>query len=842
MNRIVGNLMLLALWGVVMNGSHALAAGGEVPLLSETVKIKFNEALDYTLDLKAAPASPVYLKFSGRIETERWQSGSAAACRVLVNDMPTSLERLRNKPPYYFFTAENRVKWYDDTHAAWVFSYYPWDDLSRAGGQANHFVLDITDLLKPGENRITFRSMYRYGNLETFLTFRHARVLFHDDFVRAPLKDKTPVATESHGLDRFRMRARAWHAGVTVRLNTEEDWRPDVGTVVPKVDYAQSYSCGFDAATRRLKVAVNGETWEAFSSARVGDAPWFDVGYTDKKGQAATDWPTFRMLPDSAGFDAQNDRARWERRIVKRPSHIEIRDTFTNRTQSDLPVVILNGVDGGSPSELAEFRIGGIKQKQFYACTSSMQSRMTAMTPVAYAARRASGLAMTLVDDAYRNHAAFLAWDAAFAAGDDLFYLCAGESHTFVWRLYPVADRNYFTFINTYRHNRNLYQRIPGLFGFVQPGTKERMYECVRYKTAEEIGGFMKSVGIEIASAGAVYREEGKPANRRMLYGGEKEEVFRKGLSVFDAWRKKAHQGGAAFKSLPYMNLFICRLVDGETLDQMQARLPDTLARDPWGTPVAYRAGWLYCIVPTLENAAGKHLFRLMDMFLDEFKYEGIYIDEWIHSRARVSFAHVDGMSALLDEHGRIMRKVAFMPIISKAFQIAYINKLTERGATVFVNQFAGTAETDALPMVHFAEPVRYDDYLLYAAQHSRSPLSLHLKPRVNLFENVREFLKRGVLTCYYWYYLHGDHVLKRCYPITVRRIEPGVVVGDDRIITCSSGDFSLGRSKPLTAYVYAGPEGLLHETRSSMTVNAKGQTVMRLEVSDNQIAVIMEE
>ena len=433
-----------------------------------------------------------------------------------------------------------------------------------------------------------------------------------------------------------------------------------------------------------------------------------------------------------------------------------------------------------------------------------------------------------------------MTWDAVLAAGNDLFYLGPKSSYTVVWKVHPLERPDYYDLVNAVRHDWNLFQRIPGLFGFVHPSTKQRMYEDARYKTPESRARFVRETGIEIAAGS--FRYPGTENQKRNLYGGEPVATHRRASGAFAAWRDMVRGEGVDVKCLPYMDIHICRLTDGETLERLRQRFPGALPLNAWGEPVAYRTGWLYCVLPQLGNPVGKHLMQMLDLYVDELAFDGIYLDEWDHSRARVSYGHSDGVSALLDEQGRIVRKIGFVPILSKEFHVAFTGELAKRNAVIFANQFDDTLAAAQLPIVHFAEPVAYDSYLLCAAQLSRSPLSLHLKPRVNLFETVREFLKRGVLTCYYWYYLHGDHVLKRCYPITVREIRPGIVIGDDRIITCASGAFTLGHAKPFRVYVYAAPNGLLEHTLDKTRRNARGHTVMDLQLTDGQVAVIVEE
>jgi hypothetical protein len=459
---------------------------------------------------------------------------------------------------------------------------------------------------------------------------------------------------------------------------------------------------------------------------------------------------------------------------------------------------------------------------------------------VVYAARDASAIGLVLEDDAYRNQGSAMVWDSTIALGDDMFYLRPRGEYTFVWKLYPLAQPDYYVLVNALRHDWNLFQRIPGLFGFVHPSSKERMYEDVRCEGFDEIAEWLQDTGIDITASSAMMRM-GADQPPAPLFGNEQLEVIRQGLDDYANWRAEVHRRGVEVPCLPYVNPHLCRLVGERTLADLEQRLPGCLIRDAYGAPVAYRAGWLYCVLPTLHNPVGEHLLDVLRLYMDEQKFEGVYLDEWDHSRARVSFSHEDGLSALLDADGRILRKVAFVPIIAKEFQVNYVRELTRRNAVIFANQFDDTLTAAQLPIVHFAEPGgSYDEYLLSAAQCSRTPMALHVKRTQGIWRDAREFLKRGLLMCYYWKYLHGDHVLKRCFPITVRELWPGVIVGDDRIITCASGTFSLGREEPLTAYIYSGPTGELSSTVEG-DAQVDGHAAVELRLTDDQIAVVIE-
>lgn len=469
-----------------------------------------------------------------------------------------------------------------------------------------------------------------------------------------------------------------------------------------------------------------------------------------------------------------------------------------------------------------------------------MADRQLGATPLVYVERDGSAVGVVMEDDAYRNQGCVLVWDSTVGLGDDLFYLPPNGEYTFVWKVFPLAEPGYYGLVNALRHDWGLFQHIPGLFGFVHPTSKERMYEDVRCADMDEVAEWLQDTGIQISGASAEWPfPDGRPGGT--LFGNEELELIREGIGDYRRWRDAVRERRSRVECLPYVNAHLCRLVDDRTLGDLEKRLPGCLVRDAYGKPVAYRAGWLYCVLPTLGNPVGRHLLDVLRLYVDEEKFDGIYLDEWDHSRARVSYSHEDGVSALLDAEGRIVRKLGFVPILARDFQVNFVKELTDRGATIFANQFDDTLTAARLPIIHFAEPGgSHDEYLLCAAQCSRTPLALHVKRTRSIWQDAKEFLKRGLLMCYYWKYFHGDHVLKRCFPITVREVWPGAVIGDDRIVTCASGTFTLGRDKPLTAYVYSGPKG---ELQSTVEANAKvdGHTAVRLELTDDQIAVILE-
>jgi len=65
------------------------------------------------------------------------------------------------------------------------------------------------------------------------------------------------------------------------------------------------------------------------------------------------------------------------------------------------------------------------------------------------------------------------------------------------------------------------------------------------------------------------------------------------------------------------------------------------------------------------------------------------------------------------------------------------------------------------------------------------------------------------------------------------------MVIGEDRIVTCSSGTFSLGGDEPLTAYIYGPPGGELDRTVEGQST-VDGRAAVEVTLSEGEAAVVM--
>ncbi len=800
------------------------AAPDRLPLIDE-VTLNANESFEKEIDTKGqrSPAGKVYLKFAARIDS-RWKDGSQPGIDLFVNNIPMSGRRLVNKPRSFPF-GEYDVVWYRGD-ARWTVPYYDWAIGRPPQPYIHLYVFDITSLLTEEKASIRITDIFNVF-AEAKVILREVEVLFTDDFPRVEAASLHATAP----LDALRDKASGHHLGTTVRLGAIDIYEPKISREIsPRADFSQPYTITV-GKEGDIALSIGGETYPISSQLGLPDSGWIDA----RKGK---EWSEFSADQDS--IILENARLSWKRTIHRHPSYVEIRDHLANLTDGDLPVGVLNALDVEDVRSLTEFRLSGKVLPSFWANTQPERGAILPMLPLAFVARKSSGVGLWLDDDAYRNQGSILAHDSKLYAGTDRFYLSPKGSYTFVWRLYPTDDRRYFTVINSRRHADAFYQEIPGILGFVYPD--QRVDSGLT--TPGNVKEFFNRTGIRIAGMLPTEEIRQKPKPYQyMVYGNEKLERIRKSSASPQrvmALSKEAKITDVNFIVYTDIHLMSNRGEENEWRETMK----ESIVLDEQGRLVPFSAGFLYCVVPIEGTPAAKRFEASVNWYLDEAGYNGIFFDEWPNSRANQSFApgHEDGISAIIDGDFRIQRKYGIIPLLAKPFQGRLIRQIKEKhpDAILYANHLDATREATGWPIVHFSEPTQYDDDFLRAAQAYRTPLSLNTKFTDSLWRDATEFLRQGVLLTYYSKRFSGHHLLREIYPITVLENGPGYIIGHDKIVTQSSGTYHFRRSNGLTARIFGGEKAALLREQSE-PAREGGITKITLELQDTEIAIITE-
>ncbi len=766
------------------------------------------------------PEERVYLGFDARIAAGNFASGAAEALRVVVNGVPVTVDRLRNKQHQWVHGQRSFVNWGGANETMKVL-YHRWDDEAPGKGRLHRYVFDITSLLDEGKAEVELRSVFA-GVEGAKVEVRNLEVTTGPKMEKHP----APVVEEplylSEPLMPFRERAISLHKGQRLKL----DVAPDDLTAAVKVRAGGEVA---EAGKAEVTLGEDGRVEVGMEALPLSVGLQVGLAGEGWKPMGA-EWKVERQPDGSLVFS--HAKVRVERRLERSAFGVSVVDRVVNLTQEDLAVGLLYEFHLGDLEGLREFRLFGRKRPTFYANSEPHREMGTIPTAWFRTERGAFGL---LVDtDVLRNQASYLAYDETLGVGTDRFYLKPGGSQEVGWALSPDNGEGYYGFINRIRARWQAYQEIPGLFGFVYPAGIDR-----NLTSPEEIAAFLEDTGITNPCLPVAMKPEpGDKARRgRLIYGNEPAEEVQESLDLAAEFIRTAQAGGVKLPFLLYSDLHLVGVgKDRSILD----RLKDSLIKDYRGNLVEYREGWLYNLLPTENTSAGRQFRETLERYFKTPGVRGVFLDEWDHSRARISFNHPDGVTALLDENFRIVRKVGTVPLMVADYQADTVDFLVKHKALIYANQFDTTRKATRLPVAHFAEPTQYDHFFLFGAQLGRTPLSLTVKRSSDPWLDVQEFLKYGVLTCFYAKRLTGDHLLKEVYPITVRQQGPGYVVGGDRIVTLRSGSYSLGGETPLEAHIFGGEKGQrLRSVRAEGTPGDRTVLELTLNRDNQEVAII---
>jgi hypothetical protein len=267
-----------------------------------------------------------------------------------------------------------------------------------------------------------------------------------------------------------------------------------------------------------------------------------------------------------------------------------------------------------------------------------------------------------------------------------------------------------------------------------------------------------------------------------------------------------------------------------------RAHLGDWVDKD-WGV-------WYY--VPRPGSQYLKALLRDVRTSMDEVGCDGIYFDEFsfagtTRSYSRYDYSRWDGHSADLDEAGNVVRLKSDNGHASETAQLQITSEVIQRGKLFLGNGSAAARSINEQPVLRFTEGG--NGYGKMAGAHLNTvPLILgnfgDSTTRKGVFEAVKSCLTAG---CIYSpmgvnLLLEGpDNFVSKLYPITIRRISEGVIVGKERLVSIKPGTFDWpGDGTPVTLYVYNANGDRMTDVTSATIENG----TLTLDVPDDGLII----
>jgi hypothetical protein len=229
---------------------------------------------------------------------------------------------------------------------------------------------------------------------------------------------------------------------------------------------------------------------------------------------------------------------------------------------------------------------------------------------------------------------------------------------------------------------------------------------------------------------------------------------------------------------------------------------------------------------PQIGSPQFKHILSSINWSLDEIGLDGIYADEFsfagpFRNYSRYDYTQWDGHSADIDDTGKVIHLKSDNGFSTIPVQAQIVNEIRKRNKFFLGNSASASRVLDNIPHFRFVEGSN-GTYLLPSIHLSACPLVYgNMSDNSNLkeiMEDVRECLKYGTV------YSPKDinlllpdenNFVSKLYPITVREIGPGWVLGNERIATIVSGKYLFPKAKGKINFYYYNENGQLEDFKT---------------------------
>ena len=710
----------------------------------------------------------ITLEFLHRIDYPR-AAGFCKALQIEVNGTAVvsagtrTKTRLLNKPyemkhkHHGRYVVDNRAdKWYSmylpDFHAADGF-------VVPATPEASRLVLDITDLTYTDKtNTVTVRCF-------------------------------VPAALYEGGKGKGRRRALVIGGfSIVAEPGAEHLARVDAATTRAKFKplVKPVFETGGDG--ERIEVKIKGVANRVYSRFSVPGGGSLSMG---TQGKAET--PVYSV----------------ERRIVRRENRIDVFDTFKSKSDRLIGVKIRHEMPlgefdpvyvAGDPSAGADEFEGG-RNPSVYAAD----------------ARRGYGIALIAQDDVFRVQNRQYCKGGFAGIRTDTLALVPGAERTVEWSIYPTSEADYYEFVNAVRRDWDVNFRIDGgfTFGFAQYGNCTP--ESARRRARNESlvwqsmpAHFWRHVDADAKYASYTGNIWGMGRNSpgvRTRNG--KGEIVVEDPEIMNGFERKCirrcREINPGLKVFSYIHNQISVGTDDGKYEDAALYGFDGKRRYYGSSKVNN------LFVPTLENAFGRDFLKLVDWTLDSFDIDGIYQDECncCNTRLYGGTNLWDGASVEIDDMGNVVRKISQVPLLKLPVTLATFDRIINVRKKLMVGNFSPETRSERkfrfprfeetvsarwIALSHLYTPIQLGDMLTYSSTAK------------DMAADQRMALKRGALYYHYAGNTGCPSLTSRMYPFTPVELHSGWLVGEERILTCVSGEFVWrGENPEVDVFVFDG-------------------------------------
>ncbi len=727
----------------------------------DTVELERGASKEFAFKVDGVPEGrDTIVALKARMQTDR-VAGHTPALQVSVNGETLSSDRLVNKP----LRAKSRGGQVYSMAAGDRYSTYYSPDFESPdtdnhyglldGIKACDFELNVTDLIHPGDNTLRIANAAA-ESVDNVLVAGDGKLLF-----RAPAPPAEAKAGPPSGpLERYEPVRR------TVEFSAEEEGNGVVTVTV-----------GDDVYTVASRFSTPKPEWVH------GANDYFDYTRTMEEGDGA----------------------------------VVVRDTFTNRTSENLPIMQRHEVALGP--RLKGLWLSGLEQAALSGSGNEPAN------PTTFATTATSGIGLLPLSDVMRNHITNYGVDGTVGLADNNLVVPPDATFTAEWAIVPSDTPDYWRFINIARPLVGANFLIDGAFAFFRAGpltddwTDEQTANFITFKDAKYV-----CASIDYPRYNGEYPHG--TAFQRITH-----DNYRNAFA-----RRRALVPGV--QNLVYFHCFIDVTEDGPE------RFADARLLRPDGSQADYGQEVHKIYLPMKDNSYGPAVAKNVDVILDDIKAEGVYWDEHEYSRWAYHYGDPwDRFTGDIDPTKMtVTRLKSSVTLLTEPWRLDLAKYILSRGPLIG----NGPPRTRAMAALKFPCFVETGSITHCTQAHLYSPIALgdHLTERSEL-DAYRTMLAALDYGCVYHWYNDVNvipthhHLTRYMYPITPLELHAGYIIGNERIITKTSGLYGWGDASDREVHVF-DDTGREVEDFAAPTVTLDGKTYTELRIGEDWSAAII--
>lgn len=724
----------------------------------------------------------VILEFKARINCPTIY-GWNPSCIIKMND--TSVlsmadrknARLINKPESFTHSMWGKSTWCRTDR--WIVLYAPdfdsgKDKFNIPGDEVYRFCLDVTDIVsKTSENKLSIRFAADIVN-----HFKTAGMTgFSPDLIISDLKIIEKKDTQSKLTERKSLLSYAY-----VKMKK-----------IPHAEYALDVSK--DGAVN-LKISNLSIPVASYFSAPGGKS--FSWGGENHNGWKIEQSVSERGLQVSS----ENEYYSISREIRREKNRIDIYDSIKNKTPALIGIKVRYEIDTAVNSAFNSIYLAGDD-------TPNIKEKSGGRNPSVFLAssKNNTGVGLIAQDDVFRVQNIQYCKDEKAGIRSDTFALSPGEARTVEWSIYMTPSNDYYDFVNSVRRDWDVNFTIDGGFSL-----SLNMY--AEYDK-EKAGRHTDNLGLTAETLCVLYGKFLKDSryNKLVLTGAALMDDLARDSdgAVLETAPMRTYVKeilAKAKKLSPQLKrfLYVHNQLSVEKDDNI--RYADCKVTDSNNKPQFFdEKKYLGIFCPTVNNEYGKHFYEYIDWLCDNFDIEGLYHDEFTHSKTPLTYSMWDKVSVTMDSQNNVKQKIGFVPLIKLDFNMKLAEHIMKDRKKTFITNFAPETRTERKLKFTRFEEVYDSSWACWA--HLYTPVVLGdmwVYKSGECLEDIRERLKRGCL--YYHYHLSTPYptITSKMFPFTPVEIHGGWMLGEERILTLFSGEYGW-MNKNYLAYPYVYDE-----------------------------------